>query len=518
MGRLSLIAAVTTLVVGLSPTASATKPAPKVLGAMTKFMAAYDAVADNPAGQFTCVFSGQSIPASYVNDNYCDCPDGSDEPGTSACSSLRATGGMPQDFVFQCDAATTLGIHHRVHFHHSRVDDGICDCCDGSDERRSGATCVDRCAEDAAKAAKEEEERETRRQQGLKVKAEMILQAANKKKEHLQAMEEAKAQLPAVESELTAAEETKKVAEEKETAEREFIKANSLQEKEKWEAEQKAKAEASAAASAASGSSSSGSGSEEAPAIQCRSWRQTKDCKGTGVRESENDRDCLITMASGTSGFCECFDVAKGEEVLHPFDCGHKQLRCADVCKHGPENDLAFAADPSIVPDAPKAPEFKLDDGSSFTLPEARDARDKVAEIMQKKLTLENKIKDNTDDKDYGEDSVFLSLVGSCFDKDAGHYTYTFCPFEEMRQVAKSGGNTGMGRWKSWGEQTYSSWAKNKNDFTRQMYDGGQHCWGGPSRSTEVHIICGPDNLLVSVDEPSMCTYKAVFQTPAACE
>ncbi|CEP62004.1 Gtb1p LALA0_S04e05534g [Lachancea lanzarotensis] len=61
---------------------------------------------------------------SQINDDYCDCPDGSDEPGTSACGSLSR---------FYC---SNEGFASRF-ISGFKVDDGVCDCCDCSDEESS---------------------------------------------------------------------------------------------------------------------------------------------------------------------------------------------------------------------------------------------------------------------------------------------------------------------------------------------------------------------------------------------
>lgn len=71
---------------------------------------------------FICHPSGVKISINFINDDYCDCPDGSDETQTNACPEAS----------FEC--------HHRfkiVRLPSSRVNDGICDCCDGSDEDES---------------------------------------------------------------------------------------------------------------------------------------------------------------------------------------------------------------------------------------------------------------------------------------------------------------------------------------------------------------------------------------------
>ena len=92
----------------------------------------------------------------YINDDYCDCMDGTDEPGTSACSNGK----------FYCENAG----HQAKVIDASKVMDGICDCCDGSDEGEG--VCENLCWEEA-KALVALIERDIERcEVGLRVKEE----------------------------------------------------------------------------------------------------------------------------------------------------------------------------------------------------------------------------------------------------------------------------------------------------------------------------------------------------------
>jgi len=116
-----------------------------------------NAVYRGDGGIFRCVDGVGVVDIARFNDDYCDCADGSDEPGTSACA----------DGIFHC----VNWAHREQQLHSSFVEDGVCDCCDGSDEKPG--ECDNTCKEvgEKARAAQLHE-------------AEMHAQGASKRKDY----------------------------------------------------------------------------------------------------------------------------------------------------------------------------------------------------------------------------------------------------------------------------------------------------------------------------------------------
>ncbi len=132
--------------------------------------------------KFTCD-TKKTIDSSQVNDDYCDCADGSDEPGTSACSLGK----------FYC---ANKGYREKL-LPSSLVNDGVCDCCDGSDEYSGRASCKNTCDVDGEQWRAQQRAMLQKVEEGTRLRAEYIAFAQAASRENKAKIESTKTALAA---------------------------------------------------------------------------------------------------------------------------------------------------------------------------------------------------------------------------------------------------------------------------------------------------------------------------------
>lgn len=130
---------------------------------------------------FKCIDGSATIPIESVNDDYCDCSDASDEPGTSACIHGQ----------FFC---SNVGYMQKL-IPSAWVNDGQCDCCDATDEYNSSIKCENTCGVLGEQYRAEQARYQEIANQGSAIRSQYKEEARQRKEQNSQLLEQYRREL-----------------------------------------------------------------------------------------------------------------------------------------------------------------------------------------------------------------------------------------------------------------------------------------------------------------------------------
>lgn len=222
--------------------------------------------------QFTCKDGSLTIDASFREDHFCDClTDGSDETTTGACSLGTFT--CPQ---------WPLG--PKVVFA-SRLGDGVCDCCDGADEKAAGVVaCEDRCVREAGVVLASFEAKATAMRDALVEKEKLVAEGMEAKLADERELKELEEEFNAIQPQLDNVSLRLKVLEEAEEQRR-------REEEERRRAEEAANKSSEAVSEEASGHDGGEDGHEDATPDAAMGGPATDDMDSVFNPTPEDDEE-----------------------------------------------------------------------------------------------------------------------------------------------------------------------------------------------------------------------------------
>ncbi|CBY19103.1 unnamed protein product [Oikopleura dioica] len=470
-----------------------------------------------PGTHFTCLDGSKKIPRAQVNDDFCDCADESDEPGTSACPNGRFhcpnAGFAPQNILS------------------SRVNDMICDCCDGSDEWGGFVDCPNTCKEEYLAAHAEKIEAQKAQAQGFEKRQDLVDEAKLQKisdEEELAAAEPEIQELQKIKDE---ADKLKNEAEELETKvneELEAVKNKKIVDRAATYSEEDISEIAFNHLDANKNGEivvyeitsqkyldpkpeTSSFTTKEAKEVmkqkdklyledfRAEIWPEIKEKILAKLERAMDEWDRKIDEANKPDEPKEPEQVAEvdqetvdySEESLDAMEEElDEQEDYNDALEPVNHNDELSDEHQKIF-DAAKASRKVFDDADR----NLREAESKISEIKERSK------------RDFGPDDVFRSMNKVCFEFKTTEYIYTLCPYDKCEQKPVNGGSgTKLGSWEGF-----------ENDFNEMHFTNGVKCWNGPNRSAVIKLSCGVENVVLSVTEPNRCEYEYKFETPAVC-
>uniref|UniRef100_A0A669DLA7 Glucosidase 2 subunit beta n=1 Tax=Oreochromis niloticus TaxID=8128 RepID=A0A669DLA7_ORENI len=337
---------------------------------------------------FTCLDGSRTIPFDRVNDDYCDCQDGSDEPGTAACPNGS----------FHC---TNAGFRPTF-IPSSRINDGICDCCDTTDEYNSGATCQNTCRELGRKERESLQKMAEIAKEGFLLKQQLIHEANR-------GLEDKKAKLGDVQG-------SKKDLEAKVEALRTVKEAAEQPEREAKERHLKA-------------------------------W---EDQKALIQKEKESARmaEVFLELDDDADGFVSVPELLSHSELDPDADGSFTEAEAQGLL--GGVDKVDTAAFESIWSNVKEKYMSEVRHYTSFFF--LINSKFHVKFILFNfgfGICFRNLEKEIS--FDFGPSSEFAYLYSQCYELTTSEYIYRLCPFNRVTQKPKFGGSeTNLGSWGKW--------------------------------------------------------------------
>ncbi|EJF63088.1 endoplasmic reticulum protein [Dichomitus squalens LYAD-421 SS1] len=532
----------------------------RLLGVSPDLVARYVPTKKGSAETWQCLDGSKTIDWSSVNDDYCDCADGSDEPGTSACPDSR----------FYCVNAGHIGSY----IPSTRVRDGLCEleCCDGSDEPEG--VCPNVCKQVGEEYRERVKAENKLRKTGSKIRS-TYLAFAQKEKKRLEEEIASSAQgISAREKEVARLRGTSFsgplcVASSHtglDLVERtESLSAAALEEKKSSPLYQSLITHHAALKSLQR--------EHKKHLEREKALGEILDQLRTGYNPNYQDMAVLEAVRGWEqlAGLPHINDVGKEDE--NPDELGSDESEAAseeeqleegiwstEQLEHQLDDLLATDYEGLLIEHdkhvgAPASPTSILFNLSAY-LPDAvvpqyealrdqlvswlellglaQSKTDAAADTSKAQKTLSdaehslNLARREKEDKErelsrlfdpewYGPDGEWKKLAGTCIEKEFGDYVYEVCLFDEARQKPLKGGQTfSLGKFAEWnnaegiekGSPAY---------YSKQHYTRGAKCWNGPQRSVTLDMSCGLENAVLSVAELEKCEYEFKVTTPALC-
>ncbi|KAI4096758.1 MAG: hypothetical protein LQ344_000898 [Seirophora lacunosa] len=506
---------------------------------------------------FTCISNPSvTVSVSQINDDYCDCPDGSDEPGTSACSYLSDLSPSYVSDLSSDNASRSIALpgfycknkgHQPAYVPFLSVNDGVCDydlCCDGSDEwaQVGGLKCENKCNEVGKAWRKQDEQRKKSMGLAGQKRKELVAEAGRLRKQvedRIQSLETeiqgSVLKVKSLETALADAEKQERGKVVRSTGTGSKVGTLVQMAKDRIEELRETLVEVRTQRDEASArlaelehllttfkAEYNPNFNDEGVKRAVRDWEEYAARDKPAIGDAAHDRDLdEISKPDSETGVIKWSDWEEKEEsdvdVLYKIEeylptpvRGWVDQKLRDLRVLLIENGiLAASADPGS-------------ESKHLT-----DARDALKAAQEGENNLRDELTGHQDDlnKDYGVNDVFRALKGRCISKDAGEYNYELCWLDRTTQKSKKGGShTGMGNFVRIDSITVDDdlppHGKGLGSGVRVAlrYENGQHCWNGPDRSTLVVLACAEQDEVWKITEEEKCVYRMEVGTPAVCD